>query len=82
MLSTMRIAPGVWIHIMGMLSAPTSLMRNVCAICGAYWNAARKAEETPRKVAQSWIWGERVVASGVGLVVRSMKVMKMMNALS
>ena len=82
MLSTMRIAPGVWIHIMGMLSAPTSLMRYVCAIWGVYWNAARSAEDTPRNVAHSCNCGERWVASGVGLVERSKNVTKMMNALN
>ena len=81
MLSTMRMAPGVWMHIMGMLSAPTSLRPHVCAIWGAYCNAARSAEETPRKVAQSSSWRERWASSGVGLVESSRKVTKVMSAL-
>jgi hypothetical protein len=52
MLITMMNPPGVWISIIGMLSAPTSLRRYVCAIWGAYCKAARTADETPRKVAQ------------------------------
>ena len=81
MLSTMRTAPGVWRHIMGMLSAPTSLRRNVCAIWGAYWSAASAALDTPRNVAQSWICGERWCSSGVGFVERSMNVTNVMKAL-
>ena len=52
MLSTIRMEPGVWMHIMGMLSAPTSFMRYVWMICGMYWIAASMAELTPSRVAQ------------------------------
>jgi len=39
-------------HIIGMLSAPTSLIRYVCINCGVYWIAARIAEVTPSTVPQ------------------------------
>lgn len=51
MLTTIKTAPGLWIHIMGMLRAPTSLVRYVWISWGAYWIAASRAEETPRNVA-------------------------------
>ena len=81
MLRTMRTAPGVWRHIMGMLSAPTCCRRHVCAIWGAYWSAASKAEETPRNVAQSCSCRERCVVSGDGFVESSRNVTNVMNAL-
>ena len=59
MLRTIRMAPGVWMHIMGMLSAPTSLMPQVCEIWGMYWNAASKADVTPKNIVQSWSWRVR-----------------------
>jgi hypothetical protein len=36
---------------MGILSAPTSFIRYVCTICGAYCNADNPADVTPKKVA-------------------------------
>ena len=50
-LRTMRMAPGVWIIIIGMLKAPTSFISKVCFSWGAYCNAASNADDTPRKVA-------------------------------
>lgn len=52
MLITRSTPPGLWIHIMGTESAPTSLARYVYRSWGAYWIAAHNAAETPRKVAQ------------------------------
>jgi hypothetical protein len=50
---TIKAAPGLWIHIMGILRAPTSFVRYVCKIWGAYCIADRMADVTPRKVAQT-----------------------------
>ena len=47
-----KTAPGDCMHIIGMLSAPTSLIRYVCINCGVYWIAARIAEVTPSTVPQ------------------------------
>jgi hypothetical protein len=55
MLSTINTAPGLCTHIMGMLIAPTSLMRYVLRSWGRYWITARPADVTPRNVAQIWI---------------------------
>jgi len=58
-LVTMRIPPGVWINIIGILKAPTSFILYVCNIWGAYWTVARRAELTPRNVAHEEIRGGR-----------------------
>jgi len=58
-LVTMSIPPGVWINIMGILKAPTSLILYVCNIWGAYWTAARRAELMPRNVAHDEICGDK-----------------------
>lgn len=37
MLATTSNPPGLWMHIDGTLSAPTSFARYVSISCGAYW---------------------------------------------
>ena len=59
-LITISIPPGVWMSIIGMLSAPTCLMRNVCSSCGVYCTIARSADDTPRNVAHVAICGARM----------------------
>ena len=76
MLSTIAAAPGVCMHIIGMLRAPTSPSLYVWNICGAYWNTARKAEVRPRNVAQ---WETRavvVVGEGLGNEERRTRVIR------
>jgi hypothetical protein len=75
MLSTIAIAPGLCIHIMGILSALTNFEWYVHAIWGMYWIAARIAEETPRNVAHIKTRGVRGRLVG-GLVVARRKVTK------
>ena len=60
MLKTMTAAPGLWMHIIGILKAPTTFILYVCISCGAYWIAASMADETPRNVAHD----ERACGSG------------------
>ena len=71
MLSTISTAPGLWIIIIAMLSAPTSFMRYVWMICGMYWIAASIAELTPSSVAQEESRGGRGwFGTGEGETVR------------
>lgn len=83
-LRTIKIAPGLWIHIIGILNAPTILARYVWINCGAYCIAASKADETPRKVAHfARMSGSGTPGAGeVGTVRRRKKDVKVMNALS
>jgi hypothetical protein len=70
----MIAAPGLWMHIIGILSAPTSFILYVCTSCGAYWIADSIAEETPRKVAHEEIAGgsgtDGLEEGGVGILMR------------
>lgn len=70
MLRTIAIAPGLCMHIIGILNAPTNFEWYVRAIWGMYWMAASMADETPRKVAHIDTSGVRGSWGG-GLVVPS-----------
>ena len=65
-------------HIIGILSAPTTFILYVCTSCGAYWIPDSKAEETPRKVAHDEIASgsgtEGLVEGAVGIVARRQNV--------
>ena len=74
MLRTMAIAPGLCMHIMGMLNAPTSFALYVWYICGMYWMAARMADETPKNVAQMDTSGASGVSEDGFVVPRRRKV--------
>ena len=76
MLNTIAIAPGLCMHIIGILNAPTSFEWYVREICGMYWMAARIAEETPRNVAQIETSGVRGRWGGGLVVARRRRVTK------
>jgi hypothetical protein len=84
-LKTIIAAPGLWMHIIGMLRAPTTFIWYVCISCGAYWIAASKAEETPRKVAHEDIVGgsgaDGLEEGGMGVLARRYSVVSNMKAL-
>ena len=66
----MSTDPGTVIHIIGILSTPTSFSRYVCINWGVYWTMARIDDVTPSKVAHiRTCWGTSVVGSGVGPIV-------------
>ena len=58
--------PGVWMHIMGMLSDPTCLSAQVVYSCGIYCKEARTIDWMPRKFAQAVSCGETLVLGWAG----------------
>lgn len=65
----MNADPGTVIHIIGILSTPTSFSRYVCINWGVYWIMARTDDVTPRKVAHNWTcWGRAVLGPGMVVV--------------
>jgi hypothetical protein len=50
-------APGTWIAIVPILSAPTRRDRYVCTSCGAYWAMARRVPVMPRNPASERMSG-------------------------
>lgn len=62
-------------HIIGMLSAPTSFLFQVISICGKYWRTVDSADDTPRNPAQT------STAEESARDTRSKNVTKMINTL-